>query len=104
MAKINNPRFPHTCKVYRPTSNPDPFGGGGGEETVYEGVCRKYTNTAKFNEVIVSEYGISIPQIIQIKVGYLIQVTDYMGTFDGNVVKVVPSNMGMQILFNVTGQ
>ena len=97
-----NPRFPHTCKIYRMTE-PTPFSEGI-EEVVYDGECRKYTNTSRFNEVIVSKYGLSIPGTLPVKVGDLLTVTDVTGTFDGSVVEVSAGNLGTTVFFNITGQ
>jgi len=99
---MNNPRFPHTCKIYRMT-NPTPFSAGT-EEVVYEGECRKYTNTSRFNEVVISKYGLSIPGTLPIKVGDLLTVTDITGTFNGSVVEVNAGNLGTTVFFNTTGQ
>lgn len=99
-----NPRFPHTCKVYRMT-DPTPFSQGT-EEVVYEGECRKYTNTSdrRLSEVVISKYGLSIPGTLPIKVGDLLTVTDVTGTFDGSVVEVSAGNLGTTVFFNATGQ
>ncbi len=97
-----NPRFPHTCRIYR-MIDPTPFSSGE-EKTVYEGKCRKYTNTSRFNEVIVSKYGLSIPGTLPIKVGDLLTVTDATGTFEGSVVEVSAGNLGTTAFFNTTGQ
>lgn len=97
-----NPRFPHTCKVYRMT-DPTPFSQGT-EEVVYEGECRKYTNTSRFNEVVISKYGLSMPGTLPIKVGDLLTVTDATGTFKGSVVEISSGNLGTTVFFNVIGQ
>lgn len=97
-----NPRFPHTCKIYRMTE-PTPFSPGT-EVVVYEGECRKYTNTSKFNEVIISKYGLSIPGTLPVKVGDLLTVTDFTGEFRGSVVEINAGNLGTTVFFNATGQ
>jgi len=84
-------------------TNPTPFSQGT-EEVVYEGECRKYTNTSRFNEVVISKYGLSIPGTLPIKVGDLLTVTDVTGTFDGSVVEVSAGNLGTTVFFNATGQ
>jgi len=99
---MNNPRFPHTCRVYRKIGA-TPFGDGW-EKIIYEGECRKYTNTSRFNEVIISKYGLSIPGTLPVKVGDLLTVTDATGTFKGSVVEVSSGNLGTTVFFNVIGQ
>lgn len=84
-------------------TDPTPFSQGT-EEVVYEGECRKYTNTSRFNEVVISKYGLSIPGTLPIKVGDLLTVTDVTGTFDGSVVEVSAGNFGTTVFFNATGQ
>jgi len=87
-------------------TDPTPFSQGT-EEVVYEGECRKYTkytNTSRFNEVVISKYGLSIPGTLPIKVGDLLTVTDVTGTFDGSVVEVSAGNLGTTVFFNATGQ
>jgi hypothetical protein len=87
-------------------TDPTPFSQGT-EEVVYEGECRKYTkytNTLRFNEVVISKYGLSIPGTLPIKVGDLLTVTDVTGTFDGSVVEVSAGNLGTTVFFNATGQ
>lgn len=97
-----NPRFPHTCKIYRMTEA-TPFDPGT-EVVIYEGECRKYTNTSKFNEVLISKYGLSIPGTLGIKAGDLLNVTDIAGDFSGSVVEVNAGNLGTTVFFNSVGQ
>lgn len=102
---IHNPRFPHRCKIYRmigETSFSD-----GTEEVLYEGECRKYSNTSlrtsHTENVIKSDYAISLPGIIEgIKTGYLIDVTDRVGDFNECVVSdCYPGNLGTTVYFNL---
>lgn len=77
----------------------------GTEITLYEGKCRKYINAAKYNEVIISTYGLSIPGTVpNIKVGDLLNVIDPSGEFDGRVVRSNPGNLGTTVFFDITGQ
>lgn len=92
MAKMNNPRFPHKCCVYRfigaSSLNPK-----GEKKVLYEGVCRKSssTNIRSFNvgsnntgKVDVADYRVSMPGIVKgIQKGDLIDVTDLIGTEKG---------------------
>jgi len=84
-------------------TEPTPFNPGT-EVTVYEGECRKYTNTSKFNEAIISKYGLSIPGTLPIKVGDLLNVTDITGTYIGSVAEISSGNLGTTVFFNTTGQ
>lgn len=84
-------------------TEPTPFDEGT-EVIVYEGMCRKYTNTSKFNEVLISKYGLSIPNTLPIKVGDLLTVTDFTGTFSGSVIEVNAGNLGTTVYFNSIGQ
>ena len=97
-----NPRFPHTCKIYRMTES-TPFDEGQ-EVIIYEGKCRKYTNTSKFNEVLISKYGLSIPGTLPIKAGDLLNVTDITGTYSGSIIEVSAGNLGTTVFFNSVGQ
>lgn len=76
----------------------------GTEVIIYEGKCRKYTNTSKFNEVLVSKYGLSIPGTLPIRLGDLLTVTDFTGTFSGSVIEVNAGNLGTTAFFNSIGQ
>ncbi|MGJ7024918.1 hypothetical protein [Petrimonas sulfuriphila] len=84
-------------------TEPTPFNPGT-EVVVYEGECRKYTNTSKFNEVIISKYGLSIPGTLPVRVGDLLTVTDFTGEFNGSVVEINAGNLGTTVFFNATGQ
>ncbi|GAE83332.1 hypothetical protein [Bacteroides reticulotermitis] len=101
--KVNNPRFPHTCKIYREegATNWD----DGQQVVIYEGECRKYKNAAsRFNEVIIADYGLSIPGTIEgIKIGDSLDVIDPSGSFTKCEIKVCnPGNLGTTVYFNYT--
>lgn len=99
-----NPRFPHTCKVFRMTEA-TPFSPGA-EKILYEGECRKYVNRDRFNEVQISTYGLSIPGTVpDIKVGDLLNVTDPSGEYNNcTIVRSSPGNLGTTVYFNSVGQ
>lgn len=42
MARPDNPRFPHTCRITRQGVNYDPMAGKQSEVVIYEGICRSY--------------------------------------------------------------
>lgn len=102
---VYNPRFPHTCRVYRiegETSFSD------GEETVlYEGECNRYGATSlrtfRTDNVIKGDYAIDIPCLVcGIDTGCYVDVTDYIGTFTKCVVTdCYPNNMGTTLQFNL---
>lgn len=103
--KVSNPRFPHTCTIYRmidETSFDE-----GEKQILYEGVCRKYSGTSlrtfKTENVIKSDYALSLPGIIEgIMAGDLIDVTDRQGTFIQCVVSdSYAGNLGTTVYFNL---
>lgn len=103
--KVNNPRFPHTCKVYR-ISGETSFDEG--KETVlYVGRCHKYGSTSlrtfTKSNVIKSDYAIDIPGLAKgIIAGDLVDVTDYGGSFESCVVTdCYPTEMGTTLYFNL---
>lgn len=42
MARPDNPRFPHTCRITRQVDSIDPMAGKQPAVVIYEGVCRGY--------------------------------------------------------------
>ena len=67
-----NPRFPHTCKVYRES------GGDAFEESsyelLYEGICRNYITTRSTGDskVLSSQYTLAIPAYIELDDDFVI--------------------------------
>lgn len=106
MAKVNNPRFPHTCKVYKV------IGGdaweSGTEEVLYEGKCNKYgsSNLRTFNRdnVIKADYAVDIPGLVRgVSTGCLLDVTDYTGTYEKlTLTDAYPTEMGTTLYFNMS--
>lgn len=103
--KPDNPRFPHRCVIYR-MEGESSFSEG--ERVVlYEGVCRKYSNTVlrtfKAENVVKTDYALSVPGILEgVKDGYLMDVTDRTGTFRGCMVAdCYPGNLGTTVYFNL---
>ena len=113
--KVNNPRFPHTCKVYR-ISGETSFDEGN-ETVLYVGKCNKYGRTSPRtstngstslrtftkSNVIKSDYAIDIPGLVKgIIAGDLVDVTDYGGSFESCVVTdCYPTEMGTTLYFNL---
>ena len=95
--KVNNPRHPHKCTVYRII----------GEDSFSDGICRKEgsTNlrTFKTDNVIKSDYLLSLPGIVEgILAGDLIDVTDRQGTFTQCMVTdSYAGNLGTTVYFNL---
>lgn len=103
--KVNNPRFPHKCRIYRRSD--DSFSDDFSEEVLYEGKCRKWSQNAlrtfRQDYVLKGDYGLSIEgQIAGIKVGDLIDVVDLQGEFTECVVTdSYAGNLGTTVVFNV---
>ena len=109
--KVNNPRHPHKCTVYRIIGE-DSFSDGK-KMILYEGICRKegstnlrtfrWPPTFKTNNVIKSDYLLSLPGIVEgILAGDLIDVTDRQGTFTQCMVTdSYAGNLGTTVYFNL---
>ena len=99
--KVNNPRFPHTCKVYR-ISGETSFDDGA-ETVLYEGECSSSLRTFTESNVIKSDYAIYIPGLVRgIVAGDLVDVTDYGGTFEAKVITdCYATEMGTTLYFNM---
>ena len=102
MAVINNPRHPHTCKVYRMRGE-DEFEAGT-RELLYEGPCRKYTTRSgrTTNTTATSQYTLSIPALVKAMAGDVVEVDDFIGHFEGKVSEVSTNNIGAEST-NYTG-
>lgn len=105
MAKVSNPRFPHTCTVYKLV------GGDAWTESekqiLYQGECCKYGSgtlrTFSYNGVIKGDYAIDIPGLVEnVCTGCLVDVTDFTGSYEGLVLTdAYPSYMGTTLFFNM---
>lgn len=101
--KMNNPRFPHQCMIYR-KEGATSFGGGTLKE-IYKGVCRKSssTNIRTFNtgsnttgKVDIADYRVSVPGIVKgIQKGDFIDVTDIIGTEKGMRIVMIDATQLM---------
>ena len=101
--KVNNPRFPHSCKIYH-ISGESPFEGDPEENILYEGECSKYGNTSirtfYKNNVVKGEYAVDVPGLVRgVLPGHLVDVTDYGGTC--MVTECHASEMGTTVYFNL---
>jgi hypothetical protein len=97
---VYNPRHPHTCVIFRVVGE-DEFSGGT-KVVLYEGACRKFnTRNARTSErALMSQYTLSIPAIVQARAGDRVEVTDYVGKFEGGITEVGAGNWGTNIYFN----
>jgi len=95
---VSNPRFPHTCRIYR-LDNATPWSDGE-EVTLYEGECRKYTGYRPTDPDGVTKeiFALSIPLIMtrngQMRAGDLVDITDRVGDWHGVVKSVMAGNLG----------
>lgn len=99
-----NPRYPHTCVIYR-SEGATSFNPKGTKRELYSGMCRKSTsdNIRTFNtgsnnmgKVDTIDYRVSFPGIVAgIQKGDLVDVTDKIGTETAiRVVMVEYSEIG----------
>jgi hypothetical protein len=109
-----NPRFPHTCRIYRSGSDGDTFEAGTTEE-IYSGECRSYITTRNIGDtkVISAQYTLAIPAyrtlddgteeriIVKAFPGDKVESTDSRGrTLKGKVVDCYVGNLGTNIYWN----
>lgn len=106
MAKVNNPRFPHTCRVYR-MEGESSFSEG--EPVVlYEGCCNKYGNsslrTFMSKNVIKGDYAVDIPGLVKgILPGDFLDYEDFSGSRKRCLVADgYASEMGTTVYFNLS--
>lgn len=64
---LDNPRFPHYCKITRPMQSDDPMVDTAEECLVYEGPCRSFDNhtTNQSGDVLNSVRKLSLPVLQQ---------------------------------------
>ncbi len=102
--KVNNPRFPHTCKVYR-ISGETSFDEGS-ETVLYEGECNKYSSSSlrTFTEdnVIKVDYAVDIPGLVKgVVTGDIVDFADFGEPFKGCIITdCYPTTMGTTLYFN----
>lgn len=112
---VNNPRFPHTCKISRVVSSPSDARSPRDDDdeqslvVIYEGVCRSfdYHTTSSNGDVISSNRKLALPQkqdewteetIPQ--EGDIVEVQKKGFTEYGLVKDIMPGNLGTHILWN----
>lgn len=102
--KVNNPRFPHTCKVYR-ISGETSFDEGS-ETVLYEGECNKYSSsslrTFMKDNVIKVDYAVDIPGLVKgVVTGDIVDFADFGAPFKGCIITdCYPTTMGTTLYFN----
>ena len=105
MAKVNNPRFPHKCKIY--TIIGGDAWSDGEEKILYQGKCNKYGSgtirTFVNSGVIKGDYAIDVPGLVEgACAGCLVDVTDYSGSYKGlTLTDAYPTEMGTTLYFNM---
>lgn len=103
MAKVDNPRWPHRCRIYREIKR-DVFSDELETVELYSGCCRSYTRyrSSESNGVLSSTPTLSIP----LKTfdwetcpmaGDLVEVERGNQTIEGEVVDFEPNNLGTDI-------
>lgn len=100
MAKVYNPRHPHTCIIYRiegETSFDD-----GERVVIYEGACRKFNtrNARTSDRTLTSQYTLSVPATVKALAGDWVEVDDYVGHFEGRIAEVNAGNLGTLVYWN----
>lgn len=108
---IKNPRFPHTCVIYREEAESS-FDSEPTRTYLYGadgawGECRKESSTSKrhfeTNHVYRADYRLSLPgSVTGILAGDLVDVTDLQGTFERcTVSEAFATNLGTSVFFNL---
>lgn len=67
MTHLDNPRFPHWCRITRPNDDGDPMTDTSEGTVVYEGVCRSFDfhTTSVKGDVISTARKLSLPVLQQ---------------------------------------
>jgi len=84
-----NPRFPHTCTVYRDGEGGDAFSDGEEAKILYEGECRNYNTTRNIGDAKVqsSQYTLAIPAYKEITGDTEVSEEDEIVTIEGKQYK-----------------
>lgn len=108
---MNNPRFPHTCKITRAVnSDPmeDEFNEAVLSKTVYEGECRAFNrDTVSDNGDVVTSYRkLALPlkqdewtEENVVREGDRIEVQKFGFVEKGVVIDIYPSNLGTHLIW-----
>ncbi len=110
MARIDNPRFPHTCEIIHIEESDDPMQDEGESITIYQGCCRSsaHQTTNDNGKVITSTRQLSIPlkrgdwkkYERRPRVGdtVIVDVDDIDFEY-GYILDFLPNNLGTTILY-----
>lgn len=105
---VNNPQFPHSCKVSRFEADPNDQYAEPTELVILEGVCQNQISavgdTAWKEGVLYSDYTAYLPLDTEIegfvKKGDMIEVNDNVRTLKGTVIQFEKGNIGIRIWFD----
>ena len=100
-----NPRFPHTIKVTRTTTNTDVNPPTSTQTDIFSGICRNFPSksggTGIADGAFISDYTVSMPyNEIGFKTGDTVEITDRVKTFAGVIVNSYNGNLGCVIWHN----
>lgn len=105
----SNPRFPHSCKILRAQTDEhgieltDEHGNRLPLVEVFSSKCgyRQNSRSTSKGLVVVADYMIALPKhSVELRVGDKVQMTDYVRTFTGTLVKSFVGNFGANIWFD----
>ena len=105
---VNNPQFPHSCKVSRFKADPNDQYAEPTETIILEGVCQNQINevgdTIWKESVLYSDYTAYLPidtEVIgAVKKGDQIEVNDNVRILKGTVIQFEKGNIGIRIWFD----
>lgn len=110
MAGVDNPRFPHWCRIWRIVGETSMREGE--EVLLYEGECRKYTGYRPTEPDGVEKeiYALSLPLVYRfidadeatykadrIHEGDWVEIHDRLGVWKGTVKSIMAGNLGTTI-------
>jgi len=108
MARPNNPRFPHTCKIMRQADNTDPMAEKQSATVIYDGICRGYSRDtiSDTGDVNASYRYLSLPvrqdewtdETIP-QEGDMVELQRFGYTEYGEVIDRRPGNLGTHLLW-----
>ena len=105
---VNNPQFPHSCRVSRFEADPDDQYAEPTETIILEGLCQNQINevgdTVWKEGVLYSDYTAYLPLYTEmtgfVKKGDMIEVNDNVRILKGTVVQFEKGNIGIRIWFD----
>lgn len=105
---VNNPQFPHSCKVTRSVKDPDDQYAPATTKTILEGICQNQVNamgdTTWKEGVLYSDFTSYLPldTVIDgfVMQGDTIEVNDNTRVIKGTVIQFEKGNIGIRIWFD----